>query len=422
VCGRSQSFTFGRILPLSADWTFRFVIDHDPFRTFASNSNHLLSQANEANAWLRLGPKLSRRTNLDSFLPTSRRDIISPRIQDESRRENSVPLLLSEEDVKSLLTMPLAIEAVENSFQRLADRSALVHSRQRLHLPSKSYLHYMAAADGVSGYTGLKIYTSSGKGLRFLVTLFSAESGDLVALIEADFLGQMRTGAASGVATRYLARENARKVGMIGTGLQARTQLLAITQVRKLDGIRVFGRDAGRRERFAKEMSEVLRIPVTAAASAEDAVRDAEVVVTSTTSTLPVLEGQWLKAGVHINAIGANFPQKRELDAEAVGRCDVIVVDSRAQSKLESGDLIQAFGEDEAQWSGVRELADVVAEKVAGRTSPNEITLFKSNGIATEDVVVAGRIFELAREHGIGRDVAMWEGNAGIEKRTSARK
>jgi alanine dehydrogenase len=333
-----------------------------------------------------------------------------------------VPLLLSEEEVKSLLTMPMAIEAVENSFRRLADGSALVHSRQRLHLPSKSYLHYMAAADGVSGYMGLKIYTSSGKGLRFLVTLFSVESGDLVALIEADFLGQMRTGAASGVATRFLARENARTLGMIGTGLQARTQLHAIAQVRKLNAIRVFGRDVQRRERFAKEMSEALKIPVTAAALAGDAVRDADIIVTSTTSTTPVLDGQWLKPGVHINAIGANFPQKRELDAEAVERCDVIVVDSRAQSKFESGDLIQAFGEDEARWSGVRELADVVAGKVAGRTGPNEITLFKSNGIATEDVVVAGRIFEIARERRVGREVPMWQGNAAIEKRTGARK
>jgi ornithine cyclodeaminase/alanine dehydrogenase-like protein (mu-crystallin family) len=359
---------------------------------------------------------------LDSFLPTSQRDIISTGISNGSQRENTVPLLLSEADVKSLLTMPLAIEAVENSFRRLGEGAALVHSRQRLHLPSKSYLHYMAAADGVSGYMGLKIYTSSGKGLRFLVTLFSAESGDLVALIEADFLGQMRTGAASGVATRYLARENARTLGMVGTGLQARTQLQAIAQIRKLAEIRVFGRDAGRREKFAKEMSDVLMIPVTAVTSGEDAVRDADIVVTSTTSAAPVLEGKWLKPGVHINAIGANFPQKRELDAEAVGRCNLIVVDSRAQSKLESGDLIQAFGEDGARWTDVRELAEIVTGKVAGRTSPNEITLFKSNGIATEDVVVAGRIFEIAREREVGREVPMWQQGSAFEKRTEVRK
>jgi alanine dehydrogenase len=333
-----------------------------------------------------------------------------------------VPLLLSEADVKSLLTMPLALEAVENSFRRLGDGAAMVHSRQRLHLPSKSYLHYMAAADGVSGYLGLKIYTSSGKGLRFLVTLFSAESGDLVALIEADFLGQMRTGAASGVATRYLARENSRTLGMIGTGLQARTQLQAIAQIRKLERIRVFGRDVGRREKFATEMSDVLKIPVTAAASAEDTVRDADIVVTSTTSTAPVVEGKWLKAGVHINAIGANFPQKRELDVSAVERSNLIVVDSRAQSKLESGDLIHVFGEDGPRWTGVRELAEIVTGKVAGRTSPNEITLFKSNGIAIEDIVVAGRIFEIVRERGMGREVPMWQQGGASEKRTEVRK
>jgi alanine dehydrogenase len=326
--------------------------------------------------------------------------------------ENTVPLLLSEADVKSLLTMPMAIETVEDSFRRLGDGSALLHSRQRLHLPSKSYLHYMAAADGVSGYMGLKIYTSSGKGLRFLVTLFSVESGDLAALIEADFLGQMRTGAASGVATCYLARENARTLGIIGTGLQARTQLQAIAQIRKLEEIRAFGRDAGNRDKFAREMSDVLKIRVVAASSAEDAVRDADIIVTSTTSTAPVVEGKWLKPGVHINAIGANFPQKRELDARAVERCDVIVVDSRAQSKLEAGDLIHVFGGDEARWTGVRELAEIVAGKVGGRTSPKEITLFKSNGIATEDIAVAGRIFETARERGVGREVPMWQKEA----------
>ena len=326
-------------------------------------------------------------------------------------------LLLTEADVKTLLTMPLAIEAVETSFRRLADGSALLHSRQRLHLPSKSYLHYMAAADGAGGYMGLKIYTSSRDRLRFLVTLFSVDSGDLVALVEADFVGQMRTGAASGVATRLLARENAQTIGIVGTGLQARTQLLAIAQVRKLTGVRAFSRDRAHREKFAREMTESLKIPVSAAESAEVAVRDADMIVTSTTSTNPVLEGRWLKPGVHINAIGANFPQKRELDAEAIERCNVIVADSRAQSRMEAGDLIYVFGEDARRWGGVWELADLVGGKSAGRTSADEITLFKSNGIATEDIVVAGRIFEMARQRGVGREIPMWEHGDGKEKR-----
>src|SRR5580704_10889215 len=317
-------------------------------------------------------------------------------------------LLLTEADVKSLITMPLALECVQHSFQRLADGSALLHPRQRLHVPSKSYLHYMAAADGTSGYMGLKIYTSSRKGLRFLITLFSAESGDLLALIEADFIGQMRTGAASGIATRLLAREDARTVGIVGTGLQARTQLQANTQVRKLTEVRAFSRSTEKRDKFAREMMEALKIPVSAVESAEAAVRDTDIVVTSTTSTSPVVEGAWLKPGAHINAIGANFPQKRELDAKAV--------DSREQSKMEAGDLIQVFGEDAVRWLGVRELADIVGGKVAGRTGANEITLFKSNGIAIEDVVVAGRIFEMAQERKIGRNVPMWQ-NAESEKR-----
>src|SRR5580704_10799239 len=188
-------------------------------------------------------------------------------------------LLLTERDVKSLLTMPLALECVQHSFQRLANGSALLHSRQRLHLPSKSYLHYMAAADGTSGYMGLKIYTSSREGLRFLITLFSADSGDLLALIEADFIGQMRTGAASGIATRLLAREDARTLGIVGTGLQARTQLEAIAQVRKLTEVRAFSRSAEKREKFAKEMTDALKIPVWAVDSAQAAVRDADIVV-----------------------------------------------------------------------------------------------------------------------------------------------
>jgi ornithine cyclodeaminase/alanine dehydrogenase-like protein (mu-crystallin family) len=231
-------------------------------------------------------------------------------------------------------------------------------------------------------------------------------------VIEADFLGQMRTGAASGVATRWMAREDARLVGIIGTGLQARTQLEAIAAVRKLGEVRVCGRDANRREKFVAEMAARLKVPVRSAANAEEAVRDADIVITSTTSTNPVVEGRWLKKGTHINAIGANFPQKRELDAEAVERCDVIAVDSREQSKLESGDLIQVFGQDDMSWSRVAEMADIVAGKTPGRTNPEQITLFKSNGIAIEDIVVAGQIYELARQRKIGREIPMWERDA----------
>ncbi len=232
----------------------------------------------------------------------------------------------------------------------------MLQYRQRLHVPGKGVLNHMAAADLTTGYMGLKIYSISRGGARFLVTLFSAESGELVALIEADYLGQMRTGAASGVATRFMARQDARVAAIIGTGLQARTQLEAIAAVRKLESIRAFGRDPGRRETFAREMTPALGVPVTPVSSAEEAVRGAQIVTTCTTSKVPVLEGRWIEPGMHINAVGVNQAQKRELDAEAVLRCDVIAADSREQSKIEAGDLIQAFAGDACRWESVREL------------------------------------------------------------------
>jgi alanine dehydrogenase len=320
-----------------------------------------------------------------------------------------VTLLLTESDVKSILTMPLAMELVEESFRRLANGTAIVQSRQRLHLPNQSFLHYMAAADATSGYMGMKIYTTSREGARFLIPLIRAQSGEWLAFIEGDYVGQMRTGAATGIATRWMAREDARTAGIIGTGLQARTQLEAVALARKLDRVHAFGRDSERREKFAEEMTDRLGVPVSAAASAEDAVREADIVITSTSSVQPVLSGRWLKPGAHVNAIGANYVHKSELDAEVVLRADIIAVDSLDQAKIEAGDLIQAFGKDIARWETVRELSAIVAGKSAGRTSSAQITLFKSVGIATEDIAVAGKIYEIARERGIGREIPMWE-------------
>jgi ornithine cyclodeaminase/alanine dehydrogenase-like protein (mu-crystallin family) len=152
-----------------------------------------------------------------------------------------------------------------------------------------------------------------------------------------------------------------------------------------------------------------LGVPVTPVSTAEQAVRGADILITSTTSTKPVVEGPWLEPGVHINAIGVNFAEKQEIDADVVARCDVIAADSVEQSKLEAGDLIQAFGGDASRWSAVRDLSQIVSGKLPGRTSRNQITLFKSNGIAIEDIVVAGRIYEMARQRKIGREIPLFE-------------
>lgn len=319
-----------------------------------------------------------------------------------------MPLLLTEADVRQLLTMPIALQAVEASFRRLADGTALVHPRRRLHLHGFSYLHYMAAADGAGGYEGLKIYTSSRHGLRFMIPLFRAKTGELLAIIEADYLGQMRTGAATGIATKLLGCQNAKSIGLIGTGVQAKTQLEAVAAVRKIERIFAFGRDVNRREQFAQEMTEKLSVPVKAVSSAEEAVRQSEILITATTAKEAVLKGAWLAPGMHINAIGANFPEKRELDSEAINRADAIFVDSCEQSKMEAGDLIQAFRENPGRWNEVKELSALFTPNATGRSSRDQITIFKSNGIAIQDVVTAGRVYELALERNLGKQVEFW--------------
>jgi ornithine cyclodeaminase/alanine dehydrogenase-like protein (mu-crystallin family) len=318
-------------------------------------------------------------------------------------------LLLTEADVRSLLTMPIALEVVEESLRQQGNGELVLHPRRRVKLPDNALLHYMAAGDPVRGYIGMKLYTVVRGVARFVIPLFRSTTGEMAALIEADALGQLRTGAASGVATKYLANANARIGGIIGTGYQARTQLEAVAAVRRLVRIRAFGRDAERREKFCREMSERIGVAVEPMNSGEEAVRGADILITATSATKVVLEGAWLLPGVHINAMGTNWPQKRELDAAAVGRASKIVVDSIEQSRMEAGDLIQAFGDDASRWNAVQELSQIVAGKVPGRTSADQITLFKSNGIATWDLAAAVRVYELAVAQGMGQSIPIWQ-------------
>jgi alanine dehydrogenase len=318
-------------------------------------------------------------------------------------------LHISEAEVRTTLSMPVAIAAVEDISRKQATGEAVVHPRRRFELSGGGFFHYMAAADYSAGFVAMKQYTYVRGALRFLVPLYEMGSGDLVALIEADYMGQLRTGAASGVATKYLARKNARTLGIVGSGGQARTQLEAVANVRKLTEARVFSRNARKRESFAKEMTQLLSIPVHAAGSASEAVRAADIVCTATTAATPVVGSSDLAPGVHINAIGANHAHKSELDAEAVASADVIVVDSVEQSRQEAGDLIIAFHGDEICWTGVKKLSDVVAGKTSGRTSDSEVTLFKSNGIASWDLAVAMKVYAIAKEKSLGRELPLWK-------------
>src|SRR6266581_3020247 len=317
-------------------------------------------------------------------------------------------LHISEAEVRAVLTMPMTLEAVEEISRKQATGEVVVHPRRRFELPGGGFFHYMAAADYSAGYVAMKQYTYVRGKLQFLVPLYDMATGDLLAMIEADYMGQLRTGAASGVATKYLARKNSRIAAIIGTGGQARTQLEAVALVRKLESARAYGRDAAKREEFCAEMSERIGIPVHPCSSAAQAVRGADIVSTATTASQPLARGADLSPGAHINAIGANHAHKRELDDEAVASADVIVVDSVEQSRQEAGDLIIAFHGDETCWTGVKKLSEVVAGKTTGRTSDTEVTLFKSNGIASWDLAAAMKVYALAQEKKLGRELPLW--------------
>jgi ornithine cyclodeaminase/alanine dehydrogenase-like protein (mu-crystallin family) len=320
-----------------------------------------------------------------------------------------VTLHINESEVASLLTMPLAIAAVEAVSKRQAAGEVLVHARRRFELPGGAFFHYMAAADVAENLVGTKQYTYVGGTLKFVVSLFSTLSGDLLALIEADMMGQMRTGAASGVATKYLARADAQTAAMIGTGGQARTQLQAIAAVRNLERVKVYGREAERREKFAREMSQKLGVRVEAVASSAEAAADAAIVCTATTASQAVVAAESIAPGTHINAIGANHMKKRELDAATVAKCERIFVDSIEQSRQEAGDLVLGFAGHEKRWDGVRELSSLVAGICPGRTGDAQITLFKSNGIAAWDLAAAVSVYRLAKERGLGRTLPFWQ-------------
>lgn len=315
-------------------------------------------------------------------------------------------LHINESEVRQLLTMPMAIEAVESVSRKQGEGKVVVHARRRFELPS-GYFHYMAAFDQEAGLLAMKQYTYVNRKLRFLVPLYSSTTGELLAMIEADFLGQQRTGAASGVATKYLARANAKVAGIIGSGGQAKTQLEALAAVRKLEKALVYGRDPERRAEFAVSMSKRLGIPVHAADSAAACAAQADIVCTATTSAQPVLLGQELHAGVHINAIGANHAVKRELDEAAIRKADPIFVDFLEQAKQEAGDLIIPFTSQPERWNTVHELCDLVAGKVPGRSSDTQITLFKSNGIAAWDLAVAALVYTAAKARGLGEEISL---------------
>jgi ornithine cyclodeaminase/alanine dehydrogenase-like protein (mu-crystallin family) len=309
-----------------------------------------------------------------------------------------VPLYLTEQEVAELLTPADAVEAIEACFRRMAAGSVENRPRYRLGLEAGA-LAVMAAADLELGYAGAKVYAGFRDGARFVVLLFRADAPELVAVIEADKLGQLRTGAASGVAARHLAKSGARSLGVIGCGWQAESQLAAIrAALPELERVVVYCRTEERLREFCSvhgaEPGESHQDPAAC-----------DVVVTATTSPDPVLRGEWLESGALVCAMGANNGRNRELDNVVLERAAFVCCDSRDDARLESADLIEPVESGVLDWLEVHELQEVVAGEVAGRQSDDDIVVFKSNGLAAWDVAAAAAVVERARAAGVGQEL-----------------
>ncbi len=312
-----------------------------------------------------------------------------------------MPIFLNETDVRQLLTMPLALDAVEEAHSELSLARAVDVPRQRTRLPQTA-LHLLQGAMPGRDAIGYKAYTSNRSGVRFLVHVFSAATGGLRVVLEADFLGMMRTGAASGVATRWLARPDAEILGVFGAGWQAEGHLEAIAAVRPLRRVKVFSRNAERLAAFCSKMAERLKIEVVPAPSAEETVRGSDIVSTITTSAAPLFEAAWLSPGTHINAAGSNSLIRREVGEDVLKVCRPIVVDSVDTALKEAGDLLPAMEKGRLSERQLVELGDVIVGRHPGRSTADEITLFESQGMAVQDISLAVRLEALARERGIG--------------------
>jgi ornithine cyclodeaminase/alanine dehydrogenase-like protein (mu-crystallin family) len=309
---------------------------------------------------------------------------------------------LTEDDVAAILDVPTAIDLLADASRKLVAGEASVAPRQRVSSGGVLMNLLGAALDGRVGHKTYPVVRPHGA--RFWFTLYGSD-GHMLALMEADRLGQIRTGAASGLATRVLARPDANVAAIAGCGWQARTQLEAVCIARPIERAYAFNRDAERRRAFCEEMTAKLKIPVEPADDLATAVGMADVVITMTNATQPVVHGSMLREGTHVNAAGSNRATSAEIDPEAVRRSAIVAVENVAQARVESGDLIDAERAGAFDWSRAVLLEDIVAGTAPARSDPAQITLFESLGIGLWDIAAANYIYDRAVERGLGRQV-----------------
>jgi alanine dehydrogenase len=310
-------------------------------------------------------------------------------------------LYLTEGDVQQLLEMRTAIDLVEEAFRQLAAGQAVNVPRSRAVAP-QIILHTMSAAAPYLNLVGWKCYTTTRQGARFHVGIYDGETGNLAALIEADWLGRLRTGATTAVAAEWMALADVSEAGVFGTGRQAQSQLEAIVAVRPIKRVFVYSRSEERRRTFADKMSKRLNIDVLPVDRPQEAAEELPLVITATTSHEPIFDGSGLAEGTLVCAVGSNWINRAEIDSTVIRRADNIVCDSIEGCRREAGDFVDALEKGIFDWSRAVELADVVAGRAVGRSRPESIALFKSVGLAIEDLALAAEAFRLARVNKLG--------------------
>lgn len=310
-------------------------------------------------------------------------------------------LFFNETDVEQIVSMPDAVEAVAGAFRALARGEADNVPRARAK-GTGLVLHSMSATASYLGLAGWKQYTTTRHGARFHVGLYDLSTGELVALLEADRLGQLRTGAVTGLAARYLAPSDARQVGLLGSGWQAQSQLEAVAHTLALERAVIFSRNEKRRDEFCHTMSRRLNLPVTPARSAREAAEHQPVVITATSSATPVLEAPWVSPESLVCAVGSNWPQKAEVTADVVSQSSLVVCDNVECCRREAGDLIQACEQGHFDWNFAREFSDIVSQVGITRAPDGQRVFFKSVGMAVEDVALAAVVLQRGRERGLG--------------------
>jgi alanine dehydrogenase len=313
-------------------------------------------------------------------------------------------LYLTEEEVSGLIDIRDAIAAMEHVGESMAKGETIFLPRVRLRM-SHGFFHFMPASLEEEGYFGYKAYTSFNGIARFLVFLFDNHSGELKAMIEGDRLGQLRTGAASAVAAKFLMRENSSSFGLIGSGYQAETQLAAALAVHKFSSVKVFSRNFEHAEKFCKKLQSASKIKLEAVKEIEEAA-SADVVTTVTNATSQVLFVEMVNPGCHINAVGGNMLVKRELDEKLVESANLIVIDSREQGEKECGDFLPSLEKGKIHWSDVYEYKDIFHGN-ARRKNDSDITLFKSQGIAPWDIALAKVVYERALGQKVGKQISV---------------